>query len=41
MRTSPSRIDELAQAIRAATPADLLPDKTDLDALFRLYTLRA
>jgi hypothetical protein len=32
-----SYIYEMARAIRAETPPDLLPDETDLDALFRLY----
>jgi hypothetical protein len=39
--TPSSYIDEIAQAIRAATPPGLLPDETDLDALFRLYAVLA
>jgi hypothetical protein len=34
-------IDRVAQAIRAATPPDLLPNEPDLDALFRLYAVLA
>lgn len=41
MSTSASYIDELARTIRAETPPDVLPDETDLDALFRLYALLA
>lgn len=36
-----SYIDELAQAIRRATPPELLPDEPDLDALYRLYAVLA
>jgi hypothetical protein len=39
--TLASYIDELARAIRAETSPDVLPDETDLDALFRLYALLA
>jgi hypothetical protein len=39
--TSPSYIDELALSVRRAIPADLLPEDTDLDALFRLYAVLA
>lgn len=39
MSTGPSYIDALAEAIRAATPRELLPDEPDLDALYRLYAL--
>ena len=41
MSASPSYLDELARAIRAKTPPELLPDKTDLDALYRLYAVLA
>lgn len=41
MSTAPSYIDVLAQAIRAATPPELLPDEPDLEALYRLYALLA
>ena len=34
-------IDELAAAIRAATPPDRLPNEDGLDDLFRLYALLA
>lgn len=41
MSTSPRYIDELARAIRAEMPPDVLPDASDLDALFRLYAMLA
>lgn len=41
MSRSRSYIDDLAQAIRAETPHDVLPDEADLDALYRLYALLA
>lgn len=34
-------LDEIAKAIRAAVPNDLLPKEEDLDQLFRLYAILA
>lgn len=41
MSPSTTYIDQLARAIRAATPRGALPDEPDLDALYRLYALLA
>ena len=34
-------LDEIADAIRAEVPTDLLPDEADLEQLFRLYAVLA
>jgi hypothetical protein len=39
--SEPTYLDEIAAAIRAATPLDRLPDEDRLDDLFRLYALLA